>query len=89
MASNREHDPGRQIENRLEEGIPGPQRLLLQPALRQIKAVLIDHRPDIADFDIDQMLVGDRLGAVIDEEEKSGRQQAKSEETQQKSDHGR
>jgi hypothetical protein len=34
------------------------------------------------------MLVGDRLGAVIDQEEKRGRQQAKSEETQQKSDHG-
>ncbi len=88
MRDDREHGPGRQVERDQGVRVPGPQRFLLQPVLHEIEAVLVDDRPDIAHPRIIHVLIGNRLGPVIDEEHEAAGQEEKSDEAKQKSDHG-
>ena len=68
-------------------GSQAQSEFLLQPVLHQVEAVLVDDGPGIADLHVDQLLVGDGLGAVIDEEDEGKRQQAQADEAKQEFDH--
>src|SRR5579863_5659198 len=82
-----ENNPGRQVEAPLHIGVPSPQGMTLYPLLHEIEAVLVDDSPRLAEFEEGQVLIDDGFFAVIDEENESHGQQAKSDETKQESDH--
>ena len=47
----------------------------------------VDDGPGVGDLHVDPLLVGNGLGAVIDEKNEGKRQQAKADEAQQEFDH--
>jgi hypothetical protein len=61
---------------------------MAQPILHQIEVVLVDIGPQIAELDVDEMLVGDGFRAVIDEKHEGRGEQAEADEAKQESDHG-
>jgi hypothetical protein len=56
--------------------------------LHRPEAVLIDDRPDVVESGVEEIMIGDRFRAVIDEKHKGGGQKAQADETKQESDHG-
>src|SRR5277367_4411593 len=84
---NADNRPGREVEGFLQIRVPGPRGLVFEPILHRVEAVLIDDRPAIYDLGIDEIVIGDGFGPIIDQEHKGHRQQAQAEKAKQKSDH--
>src|SRR5262249_33491279 len=74
---------------RLHETLPrrGAAKVL-DRGLQRGERVLVNIRPHRAHAADVQALVGDRFGAVVDQEDKSQRQQQKPDETKHETDHG-
>src|SRR6202020_761530 len=79
---NSKHHPRWRIELCKGYRIPRPVRqMALNGRLQFCQRTLVDNGPSVADFHVDQRLVGDGFGAVIDEENKGQRQQTQADKT--------
>src|SRR5271156_3024946 len=80
-------DPGRQVKEFFQIGVPGPGQVLFEPVLHKIQTVLVDEGPDVIDVGVEDGVIGDGFGAVIDEEYECGGQQAQTDKAKHESDH--
>src|SRR5882672_9681567 len=74
-ADHAEHRKNRLIQQDLDDAVPEPGRVALDPGPERLLAGLMDVVPELAKPGEPQGLVGDEPGAVIDHEDESASQE--------------
>src|SRR5438046_3439681 len=82
------HDrENRLVEHHLDDAVPEPGHMALDPGPKRLLAGLMDIVPELAEAGETQVLVGHPAGAVIDHEDKAAGQQQEPHKPEETADH--
>src|SRR6516164_816495 len=82
-----QHHKYRLVEDDLEDAVPEPGHVALDPGAERLLAGLMDIVPELAKPRESQALIGDPTRAVIDHQDESARQQQQPHQSEKAADH--